>query len=177
MSAPLRFLRNALERVLLVGVALLLLFEEWGWEPLARLFAKLRALPLWAAIERHVQALPPYAALVVFCVPAVALFPIKLVALYFIGKGQAMLGVALIVAAKIAGTALVARIFQLTQPTLMQLAWFARWYRRWKRWKDSLIAWVTESRGWRRFRVIRRTLRRRAAAVWRRVRAGAGMNA
>lgn len=170
MAAARRLVRNAFERALLFAVALLLLFEEWGWEPLARLFGKLRALPLWAAIERRVQALPPYAALVVFCVPAVALFPIKLVALYFIGKGQAALGLTLIVAAKIAGTALVARIFQLTQPTLMQLAWFARWYGRWKRWKDSLIAWVTLSQGWRRFRVMRRRMRRRAAAIWRKMR-------
>lgn len=169
MSAPRRAARNAFERVLLVGVALLLLFEEWGWEPLARLFGRLRALPLWARIEQWVQRLPPYGALVAFCTPAAALFPIKLLALYFIGEGQAMLGFALIVAAKIVGTAIVARLFQLTQPTLMQLPWFARWYGRWKRWKDGLIAWVTESEGWRRFRVTRRTLRRRAASAWRRM--------
>jgi hypothetical protein len=39
-----------------------------------------------------------------------------------------VLGLAVIVVAKIAGTALVARLFQLTQPALMKLGWFARFY-------------------------------------------------
>lgn len=169
MPEPRRTARNAFERVLLVGVALLLLFEEWGWEPLARLFGRLRALPLWARVEQWVQRLPPYGAVVAFFMPAAALFPIKLAALWLIGEGRPMLGLLLIVAAKIVGTAIVARLFQLTQPTLMTLPWFARWYGRWKRWKDGLIAWVTESDGWRRFRVTRRQLRRKAAGAWRRV--------
>ena len=40
----------------------LLLFEEWGWAPLAAQAAKLARLPLWARLEQRVRAMPPWAA-------------------------------------------------------------------------------------------------------------------
>ncbi len=61
-----------------------------------------------------------------FLVPAVALFPVKLGALWLIHEGWATLGVTLIVGAKLLGTALVGRLFVLTEPQLAQFAWFAR---------------------------------------------------
>jgi hypothetical protein len=130
-------------------LALVLIFEEWGWEPLARLMARLAKLPLWARMEAFIVRLPPYGALVVFFVPALMLLPVKLLALYWISRGHAVLGIALVLAAKMLGTAAVARLFTLTQPALMQLAWFARWYGLWKRWKDALIARVKNSPVWR----------------------------
>jgi len=42
------FLKKTLRRILLAPVLLVLLFEEWGWEPLARAFARLGQWPLWA---------------------------------------------------------------------------------------------------------------------------------
>jgi hypothetical protein len=42
----------------------------------------------------------------------------------------------------------VARLFALTQPALMRLAWFARLYGWWKPWKDALIARVKSSPVW-----------------------------
>ena len=53
-----------------------------------------------------------------------------------------------VLAAKVAGTAAVARLFALTQPALMRLAWFARLYGWWKPWKDALIARVKSSPIW-----------------------------
>jgi hypothetical protein len=130
-------------------LALVLIFEEWGWEPLARLVARLARLPLWARIEALIVRLPPYAALAVFFVPMLLLLPVKLLALYWISRGHAVLGIAVVLAAKLLGTAAVARLFALTQPALMQLAWFARWYGIWKHWKDALIARVKNSPVWR----------------------------
>jgi hypothetical protein len=130
-------------------LALVLIFEEWGWEPLARLVARLARLPLWARIEALIVRLPPYAALAVFFVPMLLLLPVKLLALYWISRGHAVLGIAVVLAAKLLGTAAVARLFALTQPALMQLAWFARWYGMWKRWKDALIAHAKGSAIWR----------------------------
>jgi len=129
-------------------LALVLIFEEWGWEPLARLVARLARLPLWARIEALIVRLPPYAALAVFFVPMLLLLPVKLLALYWISRGHAVLGIAVVLAAKLLGTAAVARLFALTQPALMQLAWFARAYGHWKRWKDALIARVKGSPLW-----------------------------
>ena len=141
-------LRRLLHHALLALVALILLFEEWGWEPLAALFAKLARLPVWAAIERRIAALPPWAAVAVFALPALALLPVKLLALFLIGRGHAIMGVSVLLGAKLLGTAILARLFTLTQPALMRLAWFARWYPRWKAWKDSVIAQVRASAPW-----------------------------
>jgi hypothetical protein len=130
-------------------LALVLIFEEWGWEPLSRLMAKLARLPLWGRVEALIARLPPYGALAVFFVPMLMLLPIKLLALYWISRGHALLGIAVVLSAKMLGTAAVARLFALTQPALMKLAWFARLYGRWIPWKDALIARVKNSALWR----------------------------
>lgn len=155
-------LRRLLRTLFTALLAVLLLFEEWGWEPLAALLARLARLPVFAWLERKVQALPPWAAVMAFAFPAIGLLPVKLLALYFIGNGHSMLGLGVLLAAKLVGTALVARLFTLTQPALMQLPWFARWYPRWKAWKDGLLAQVRQSAPWR---VVRR-LKARARARW-----------
>ena len=54
-----------------------------------------------------------------------------------------------VLAAKMLGTAAVARLFALTHPALMRLRWFANLYGRWKPWKDALIAHMKATAGWR----------------------------
>jgi hypothetical protein len=155
-----RLLRNTFTALL----ALVLLFEEWGWEPLQALLARLARLPLWAWLEGRIARLPPWGAVAVFAIPALALLPIKLLALFLIGRHHAFLGLCVLLSAKVVGTALLARLFTLTQPTLMRLAWFARWYPRWKAWKDGIIAQVRASPAWqmgRRFKNQIRTAVRR----------------
>lgn len=141
--------RRLLRHTFTALVALVLLFEEWGWEPLAALLARLARLPLWAWVERRIEALPPWGALALFAAPALALFPVKLLALFLLGRGHAFAGLAVLIGAKLVGTAVLARLFTLTQPALMRLAWFARWYPRWKTWKDGVIAQVRASQLWR----------------------------
>ena len=136
-------------RYLVFGVlGLVLLFEEWGWEPLQALFARLARLPLWARLEAWIARLPPWAALLAFGIPFVALLPFKLAALYLFAHRHVTLGLVVLLSAKLAGTALLARLFHLLQPALMQLAWFARWYPRWKAWKDALLDRVRASPPW-----------------------------
>ena len=59
-----------------------LLFEEWGWAPLAAMVARLGRLPLWARLEDRVRNLPPWAALLAFFVPVLMLLPVKILALF-----------------------------------------------------------------------------------------------
>lgn len=158
----LRWLRRLFEALL----ALLILFEEWGWEPLRRALTRLARWPPLAWLERRIAALPPYGALAVFLLPTLLLLPVKLAALWLIGIGRAGLGLAVIVLAKLVGTALLARLFQLTQPALMRLAWFALWYGRWTAWKEALVARVRASWAWRVGRVIKRRVAQRLAR-WR----------
>jgi hypothetical protein len=157
-------------------IALFLLFEEWGWEPLAALIQRLSRLPIWAWCERKITQLPPWGALLVLMVPAVALFPIKLLALFLIHHGQFALGFTVLVAAKLVGTAFVARLFQLTLPALMQFAWFARWYPRWKAWKDRLMDYIRASAVWQLGKRIKARVKvglHSARALWRKLRRGA----
>lgn len=158
-------IRRILRFVFTAIAALVLLFEEWGWEPLAALLARLARLPLFAWIERRIAALPPWGALLVFFVPMLALLPVKLLALYLFGTGHASAGLVLLIGAKLAGTALVARLFTLTQPALMRLAWFAHWYPRWKNWKDVLFDKVRQSALWRAGRHFKRRVKARWAAL------------
>jgi hypothetical protein len=152
-------LRAFLFALLKWPLALLILFEEWGWEPLQRLLARIGRWPGFRWVEGWVRRLPPYAALALFALPMLALLPIKLLALWLIGQGRALLGAAVIVATKLVGTAIVARLFTLTQPALMRLAWFARLYARWTAWKHALLAWARASAAWRAARGLRRRLR------------------
>lgn len=150
-----------LSHVAIAPLALLIAFEEWGWEPLARLMACVARLPLLAWGERRILALPPYGALALFALPWLLLLPLKLFALGLIGSGHILLGAAAILVLKVAGTAVVARLFTLAKPALMRLPWFARAYERWRAWKDGLLDRVRASRAWGRGRALKRDLRRR----------------
>jgi len=163
LLAPLRLLEH------LVGwlLALLILFEEWGWEPLQAGLARLGAWLHLRRLEDVIRRLPPWAALALFVLPTLALFPVKLGALWLIGHGQVLAGAAVIVGAKLVGTAVVARLFTLTQPSLVRLAWFAALYGRWTAWKTALLMQVRASRPWRAARVLKYRSRRRWHA-WRR---------
>jgi hypothetical protein len=153
----LRKLLHALIAAVLIPV---LLFEEWGWEPLARWVGRLSRLPLWARLEEWLCGLPPWGALLSFALPVIALVPIKLLALFLFGTGHYASGVVIIAGAKLAGTAIVARLFQLVQPTLMRIAWFARWYPRWTGWKDRVLGIVRQSAPWHAVRALKASTRR-----------------
>ena len=73
-------------------LALLILFEEWGWEPLQRLLAAIGRWPGLRWIEGAIRRLPPYGALALFALPSLLLVPVKLGALWLIGHGQVVAG-------------------------------------------------------------------------------------
>ena len=163
-------LQRILKGVLLAPLAVLLLFEEWGWEPLAAYFAALGQLPVWRQIERLIIRLPPWAALLAFGIPMLLILPVKLLALFLVGKGHLVTGLGLVVSAKIAGTALAARLFQLTEPALMQLVWFSRVYPPWKAWKDRMLRQVRTSWLWRLARQMKHSAKTMRVRLWKAVR-------
>jgi hypothetical protein len=154
-----RWLWRVLRGVLLTLAAIVLFIEEWGWRPLTALAARFARWPPLARFEARIANVPPRFALVLFLVPAVLLFPIKLLALWLIHEGQAVLGIGVIVAAKVLGTALVGRLFVLTERQLMQFAWFARGMNWWVATKQRLKALVVGSTLWRAVRDATRRLR------------------
>ena len=160
-----RLWKRLLTPLLLVAASVFLLAEELLWR-LAGLFALLGKLPVFRQLEQLVRGLPPYGALAVFALPALALAPIKLLALYWLAGGHPGLGIGTILLAKVAGTAFVARIYQLTRAQLVTLGWFAwceakvlalraaafgmwrnwpigRWVsQRWQAWRERGRSWV-----------------------------------
>jgi hypothetical protein len=159
-------LRTALRRLFEVVFALLLIFEEWGWRPLAAALARLARIPLIARLEAFVARLPPYGALVAFALPSILIFPLKLLALYLITTGHAVYAALLFIGAKIAGTAVLARLFMLTQPQLMRIGWFARAYNWLMPWKDRAFAAIRASWAWRYGRIVKYKLGNAIRARW-----------
>ncbi len=154
--------RRALEAPFVVLAAIVVLFEDWLWDDLARLAAALFRLPVLRRVERLVARLPPYAALLLFGAPSLLLVPLKLAAVYFISRGQARLGVLTIIVAKVAGTALIARIFAVTRPALLRIGWFAALHARVVAFKERVHAAIESTAVWR---VIHAQRLRLAAAL------------
>lgn len=155
--------RPVLRTALQIALALLILLEEWGWRPLADLLGRLARWRPWARLETAVARLPPYAALLVFVVPSALLLPLKFLALFLIAQGQFVLAALLFAGAKVVATALVARIFMLTQPALMQIGWFAWAYDTIMPWKETLVERVRASWVWRVSRLWKERAKRTAA--------------
>lgn len=149
-----------LGRLLAWPLALLILFEEWGWDPLRRLGARVVTWLRLQRLEALIRALPPYAALALFVLPTLALLPVKLLALWLIAQGRVVLGAAVILGAKLIGTALLAWLFSLTREALLRLTWFARLYGSWTAFKERLLAHVRASWPWRWARVLKRRVLR-----------------
>jgi hypothetical protein len=161
-----RAVRGPIILVLQFAAALILLFEEWGWRPLVELLGQLSRFAPWARLERFIAGLPPYGALAVLALPTSLLFPLKFVAIYLLAQGHAFSAGALFVAAKIASTALIARIFILTKPALMRIGWFQRAHDWLMPWKEHLFAIIRASWAWRYGRMVKNRVRLEAKQAW-----------
>lgn len=155
-----------LSGVVQIVAALLLLFEEWGWRPLADAIARLSRFRLWARAELAIAGLPPYPAFAVIALPSTLLFPLKFVAIWLVANGYFVTAAALFVGAKIVSTALIARIFMLVKPALMQLGWFAAIYNRVVPWKEAIFAHIRATWVWRYGRMLKSVVRHEARQAW-----------
>ncbi|SEH24819.1 hypothetical protein [Magnetospirillum fulvum] len=140
---------------------LLMLFEEYLWGWLKSLMARLGRLASIARIEAVIVALPPKAAAVVFLLPALLILPVKLAAVWAIASGHFLFGLVVLVTAKLAATALFARLYTLCRPALMTFGWFV-WLHdiilRAKNWAHArLESWAA----WRQAKALIATLRAR----------------
>ena len=140
----------------LVLAAIVIFVEEWGWRPLTALAATLARWLHLQRLEARIARVRPSVALLLFLAPALLLFPLKLAALWLIGAGQASLGIAIIVVAKVLGTAFLGRLFILVEPQLMTFPWFARALGWWHETKARIGARVRRSAPWRAARALRR---------------------
>ncbi len=170
-NAPRSRFNRTLRGLLAVLLAPILLFEEFGWRPLARWLGVLARLPAVARLEARIRALPRWGALALFVLPSLLLLPIKLAALALIGAGHKLAGIGVIAAAKVVGTALLGRVFLLTEPRLREFGWMARALDAWHAFKQRAMQVLRQSAPWRAARAAGRMLRRRWQH-WRRTHPG-----
>ena len=155
-----------LRRGLSVVLALIVLFAEWGWQPLVALLGLLNRLRLVARLEVWLRGLPPYGALTAFLIPSAFLLPLKVLALYFLAHGLKLAALGVLAVAKIGGTAVVAHLFILMRPQLMRIGWFARLHDRVMPWKDALFAQIRASWAWRFGRILKGRAKKAVHRAW-----------
>ncbi len=163
-----RFLKRLFTPPLVLLAALLMLLEETLIAWLQRLMAAIAALPWIAVLEARAARLPPYPAMILFLLPGIVLFPVKLGALWLVAHGQVVVGAAILVAGKVVGTAIAARIYKVLHPTLATLAWFVRAETWVFGWRDRLYAAVKAMPAWQTAAAMVRRTREwlRAQAQW-----------
>lgn len=142
--------------------AIVFLVEEAIWDWTAALMAKLGAVRFVHAVEKHIAALPPRWALFAFLLPTVTLIPAKLIGLHAIATGHWLIGSGVFLLAKLLGMALFSRIFNLTRPALMQLAWFARLYAFVMYYRNRIHAYLDN---WPAYQRIKQHIKALAASI------------
>lgn len=124
-------LRRLLQPVWVL-LAIVFLIEAWLWDHLEPIVAKVvAAIPLarfkqW--LTERVDALSPAMTLIVFAVPIVPLFPLKLVGLWLLAHEYWTSAVFTIVFAKLIGVGVTAFVFDVTRAKLLEMRWFERIY-------------------------------------------------
>lgn len=124
-------LRRLLQPVWVL-LAIVFLIEAWLWDHLEPVVAKVvAAIPLarfkqW--LTERVDALSPAMTLIVFAVPVIPLFPLKLVGLWLLTHEYWTSAVFTILFAKMLGVGVTAFVFDVTRDKLLEMHWFERIY-------------------------------------------------
>lgn len=115
-----------------VLLAIIFLIEAWLWDHLEPIVERvvaaipLRAFKQW--LSGRIDALSPAMTLIVFAVPVIVLFPLKLVGLWLLAHQYWLAATLVIVAGKFLGLGVTAFIFDVTRAKLLQMAWFRKGY-------------------------------------------------
>ena len=113
-------------------LAIVFLIEAWLWDHLEPVVARvvaalpLRAFKQWLA--DRVDSLSPAMTLIVFIVPVIPLFPLKLVGLWLLTHEYWISAILTIIFAKFLGVGVTAFVFDVTRPKLLEMGWFERLY-------------------------------------------------
>jgi hypothetical protein len=120
-------LRRLLQPVWVL-LAVIFLIEAWLWDHLEPIVAwvvakiPLQAFKAWLA--DRVDTLSPAMTLIVFVVPVIPLFPLKLVGFWLLTHEYWLSAVFTILFAKLVGVGVTAFVFDVTRPKLLEIGWF-----------------------------------------------------
>src|SRR5579872_2877107 len=115
-----------------VLLAVIFLIEAWLWDHLEPIVAwavakiPLQAFKHWLA--ERVDTLSPAMTLIVFIVPVIPLFPLKLVGFWLLAHEYWTSAILTILFAKFLGVGVTAFVFDVTRPKLLEMRWFERLY-------------------------------------------------
>ena len=124
-------LRRLLQPVWVL-LAVIFLIEAWLWdhlEPIVAWFVAkipLQSFKHWLA--ERVDTLSPAMTLIVFAVPVIPLFPLKLIGVWLLMHEYWLSAVTTIIFAKLLGVGVTAFVFDVTRPKLLEMGWFERLY-------------------------------------------------
>lgn len=138
-----------IKRIAIWFLVSLWMLEELLWDAISWAEERIAFLRLIRIIERWVAARTPWQAAALMLTPAAVLFPAKIMGLWLLTSGHALAGIGVILAAKVIGTAIVARMYRLCKDVLLTLAWFAWCHRlvlRISTWVRATDAWQTAMR-------------------------------
>ena len=113
-------------------LAIIFLIEAWLWDHLEPIVARVVAIIPLARFKQwlsdRVDALSPAMTLIVFAVPIIPLFPLKLVGLWLLTHEYWTSAVFTILFAKLLGVGVTAFVFDVTRDKLLEMHWFERLY-------------------------------------------------
>ena len=115
-----------------VLLAVIFLIEAWLWDHLEPIVERivawipLRAFKQW--LSDRVDTLSPAMTLIVFAVPVIPLFPLKLIGIWLLAHEYWVSAAAVIVFGKFVGVGVTAFIFDVTRKKLLQMGWFRKIY-------------------------------------------------
>jgi len=131
---------RALTRGFWLTIAVIFVIEAWLWDKLEPIVAWcVGLLPLRALkhlVSEQVEDLSPPATLIVFAIPAAMLFPLKLIAIWFIAHEQWLGACLTILFAKLLGLGVTSFLFAVTRDKLLQMDWFRAAY-------EKIVEWRT----------------------------------
>lgn len=115
-----------------IVLAIIFLIEAWLWDHLEPIVASvvamipLRTFKRWLA--DRVDSLSPVMTLIVFIVPVIPLFPLKLVGFWLLAHEYWLSAALTIIFAKFLGVGVAAFVFDVTRPKLLEMQWFESLY-------------------------------------------------
>ncbi|MCC3245152.1 hypothetical protein LG047_07440 [Methylocystis sp. WRRC1] len=125
-------IKRRLKRAFWIAVALIFLLESWLWDHVREW---LRALERALGMERMepwlrdlVARMSPPATLALFAIPALAVFPLKLLAVAVVASGHVVTGVIAIFIAKTLALGVTSFLFDICRNKLLEMQWFGRFY-------------------------------------------------
>lgn len=154
-----------LTHILLFVAAFVLAFEEWIWDHASALLRRIGQLLPFRWIEGWARRRTPPQALALYVLPVLVVLPLKGVALGVMAHGRVALGFAILFLAKVIGTAVLARLWQMTEAAITTYRWIREGRDAFLRLRRRLYGWLHQQPIYRRTRALLKRMKRQGGVL------------